>query len=390
MAEKTMTSAQRVKSALNHSEPDRIPFDLGSTKMTGINIKAYEKLISYKGWEKLDGCPSILDPVQQLAVVHENVLKELCVDTRGLIPSAPSGYKAEYREADGNIVFTDEWGVDWKKPVTGGHYFDMVSHPMAGELGISDIRSFAWPDPLDGTRIEGFEGRMSDVKKQEDYAFVMHGVSAGIFEMSLRLRGFEQFFMDLALEPDLACGILDRVVEIKAAYWQKALDKVGKDVLVAIEADDLGTQNSLLVSPEMYRKYIKPRHKKLFSFIKKKAPHIRVFLHCCGAIKPLIPDLMEAGVDILNPVQVSADNMDTKALKKEFGDVLTFWGGGVDTQKILPFGSPEEVREEVKRRIDDLAPGGGFVFNTIHNIQADVPPENIEAMLETLERCGKY
>ena len=218
----------------------------------------------------------------------------------------------------------------------------------------------------------------------------MHGVSAGILEMALRLRGFEQLFMDFVLDPELVCGLLDRIVEIKSVFWQEALEQVGDEVLVAIEADDLGTQNSLLISPDMYRQYVKPRHKKLFSFIKSKAPHIKVFLHSCGAVKPLIPDLIEAGVDILNPVQVSASNMDTKVLKKEFGDVLTFWGGGVDTQRVLPFGTPHEVREEVKRRIDDLAPGGGFVFNTIHNIQADVPPENIEAMLETLERYGKY
>ncbi len=390
MANRTMTPAERMKTALNHSEPDRVPLDLGSTKMTGINLTAYKKYIAYKGWEELDSCSSILDPVQRLAVVHEEVLKRLCVDTRGLLPVTPSNFKTEYREIDGNTVFTDEWGVEWKMPAVGGQYFDMVSHPLAGELGMSDLGHFPWPDPLDDKRIAGFAGRLIELKKQGDYAFVMHGVSAGIFEMSLRLRGFEQLFMGFILEPELVCGILDRIVEIKAAYWQKALDKVGKDILVAIEADDLGTQSSLLISPEIYRKYIKPRHKKLFSLIKEKAPHIKVFLHCCGAVKPLIPDLIEAGVDILNPIQVSANNMDTKVLKKEYGDVLIFWGGGVDTQRVLPFGSPWEVREEVKRRIDDLAPGGGFVFNTIHNIQADVPPENIEAMLETLEKYGKY
>jgi len=146
----------------------------------------------------------------------------------------------------------------------------------------------------------------------------------------------------------------------------------------------------LLISPEMYRKFVKPRHKRLFSFIKQKAPHIKVFLHSCGAIKPLIPDLIEAGVDILNPVQVSARDMDPRALKKEFGDALTFWGGGIDTQRVLPFGTPQEVRDEVKRRIEELAPGGGFIFNTIHNIQADVPPQNIEAMLETFKEYAVY
>ncbi|HHY25045.1 MAG TPA: hypothetical protein GX527_12585 [Clostridiaceae bacterium] len=257
-------------------------------------------------------------------------------------------------------------------------------------MKISNLNNFAWPNPLDNTRIAQFPNRIEDSRKQGDYAFVMHGICAGLLEMALRLRGFEQLFMDFVLDPGLVCGILDKVLEIKTAYWEKALELVGKDVLVAIEADDLGTQNSLLISPDLYRKFVKPRHKKLFSFIKEKAPHIKVFLHSCGAIKPLIPDLIEAGVDILNPVQVSANGMNTKELKRDFGDILTFWGGGIDTQKVLPFGSPKEVREEVKRRIDDLAPGGGFVFNTIHNIQADVPPENIEAMLEAFERYGIY
>jgi uroporphyrinogen decarboxylase len=390
MANKIMTSAERIKAALNHQEANRIPLDLGSTKMTGISIKAYENFIKYKGWEDLDTSPEILDPVQQLAFMRENVLEKLEVDTRGLIPSAPSDYKTEYREVDGYIEFVDEWGVGWRKPVAGGFYFDMMSYPMSGEMKISNLNNFAWPNPLDNTRIAQFPNRIEDSRKQGDYAFVMHGICAGLLEMALRLRGFEQLFMDFVLDPGLVCGILDKVLEIKTAYWEKALELVGKDVLVAIEADDLGTQNSLLISPDLYRKFVKPRHKKLFSFIKEKAPHIKVFLHSCGAIKPLIPDLIEAGVDILNPVQVSANGMNTKELKRDFGDILTFWGGGIDTQKVLPFGSPKEVREEVKRRIDDLAPGGGFVFSTIHNIQADVPPENIEAMLEAFERYGIY
>lgn len=385
------TPAERISVSLNHKEPDRIPLDLGSTKMTGINIKAYKNFIEYKGWDGLDQDPEILDPVQQLAFMPDEVLKRLGVDTRGLMPSAPSNFKTQYIEGDGYIKFADEWGVEWSKPIHGGHYFDIVSSPIVGsDIDILNLDSFTWPDPLDSSRIKHFPKRIADVKAQGDYAFVMHGISAGLFEMALRLRGFEQFFMDLALEPDFACGILDRVLEIKMQFWGKAMELVGDDVAVAIEADDLGTQNSLLISPDMYRQFIKPRHKKLFSFIKEKAPHVKVFLHSCGAIKPLIHDLIEAGVDILNPLQVSAKDMNTKDLKKEFGDYITFWGGGVDTQRTLPFGSSEEVKDEVKQRIDDLAPGGGFVFSTIHNIQGDVPPENIEAMLEVLSVYGIY
>ena len=154
--------------------------------------------------------------------------------------------------------------------------------------------------------------------------------------------------------------------------------------------DDLGTQGGPLISPDMYRRLIKPRQQELFSFIKKKAPHAKIFFHSCGSVYHFIGDLIEAGVDILNPVQVAAADMDSKRLKKEFGNDVVFWGGGVDTQRVLPYGTPQEVRDEVKRRLDDLAPSGGFVFATVHNIQGDVPPENIVAMWETLQEYGSY
>lgn len=168
------------------------------------------------------------------------------------------------------------------------------------------------------------------------------------------------------------------------------LKRLGKYCVVVGEADDLGVQDTTAISPEMYRKYVKPRHKKLFSHIKKLSPHCYIFLHSCGSVYDVISDLIEVGVDILNPVQVSAAKMDTRKLKKEFGKDLTFWGGGVDTQDILPHRSPQQVKDEVRRRIDDLAPGGGFVFATMHNIQDDVPPENIMAMWEILREYGVY
>lgn len=390
MSNMKLTPAERLKMALNHKEPDRIPLDLGSTKMSGISIKAYKNFIQYKGWQDIDGSPQILDPVQQLALVNEDILGEICVDTRGLLPCSPAGFKTEYKEVENYIVFKDEWGIDWRMPKQNGFYFDAYTHPLAGDISVSDLQKYPWPDPKDITRISSFKSRIEQLGKKDDYGFVLHGVTSGVMEMSMRLRGFEQMFMDFALDPDLACALLDKIVEIKCSYWEKALELVGNDVLVAVEADDLGTQNSLLISPQMYREFVKPRHKELFAFIRKKAPHIKIFLHSCGAIKSMIPDLVEAGVDILNPVQVAASGMDTKVLKKEFGDSLTFWGGAVDTQYILPFGTPDQVKDEVKRRIDDLAPGGGFVFNTIHNIQADVPPQNLEAMFDTLYKYWKY
>jgi uroporphyrinogen decarboxylase len=179
------------------------------------------------------------------------------------------------------------------------------------------------------------------------------------------------------------------VLEQKLTYWERALDLFGDLIDVAKEVDDLGGQNDALISPATYRRLLKPRHRELFQFIHSRS-HARVFLHSCGSIRRLIPDLIDAGVDILNPVQVSAANMDTRELKADFGSELTFWGGGVDTQRVLCQGSTSAVRNEVRRRLDDLMPGGGFVFATVHNVQADVPPENYMAMWETLREHGEY
>ncbi|NQT84988.1 hypothetical protein HQ563_18380, partial [bacterium] len=185
--------------------------------------------------------------------------------------------------------------------------------------------------------------------------------------------------------------LLDKVMEVKWDYWDIILDIVGENVLVISEADDLAGQNGPLISPKLYRELIKPRHTQLFSMIKKKAKsRVYIFFHSCGAVRELIPDLIESGIDILNPVQVSAAGMDTRELKREFGKDITFWGGGVDTQYVLPRGNRQEIVDEVRRRIEDLAPGGGFVFSAVHNIQGDVPPENIMIMWEALQKYGGY
>jgi uroporphyrinogen decarboxylase len=188
-----------------------------------------------------------------------------------------------------------------------------------------------------------------------------------------------------------AHALLEKITEIKMQYWEKALEAVGENVLVVSEADDLATQESLFCSVDLYREMIHPYHKRLFQFILKTAKsRVHIFYHTCGASRPLIPLLIEEGVDILNPVQVSAHGMETAGLKRDFGKDITFWGGGVDTQFVLPHGTRLQVREEVKRRIEELAPGGGFVFSAVHNVQSDVPPENFMAMWEALQEFGTY
>lgn len=383
------TSLRRVETALGHREPDRVPFDLGGTVLTGIHERAYRRLRDYLGLPKAEVVTC--DDKQQLAAVGEDVRQRLAVDVYPLNPGPPRGFKKPYWR-EGNYDKTrDEWGIEWWKPVDGGLYYDMRAHPLANVETVADLAKYPWPDPLDPGRFEGLVERADELMNGQQVAYVLGRNAPGIFEIAMWMRGMENFYCDLVANRPLAEALLDIVCEIKMKYWRRALELVGKNVLVISEADDLAGQDGPLVSPDVYRQLIKPRHTRLFSWVRKHAAReVKIFYHCCGAVKSLIPDLIESGVDILNPVQVSAAGMDTRELKRDFGKDLTFWGGGVDTQRVLPRGTPAEVRDEVRRRIDDLAPGGGFIFSTVHNIQADVPPENIMAMWDALREYGNY
>jgi uroporphyrinogen decarboxylase len=385
------TSIERVRAALEHREPDRVPFDLGGSVLTGMNKVAYQNLRRYLGLP--DKPIEIYDPIQQLARIHQDVLDRLSVDVRCVDPGPPKAAplaRETVNEGD-YYAFTDEWGITWKMPVEGGLYFDMRKHPLADAGSVADLEKFPWPDPLDPARFEAMKQRADRFVHQEQKAYILGRHAAGIFEVALWMRGFEKFFMDLALDPGFAGALLDIITELKMKYWGRALETVGENVLVVSEADDLATQRGPMISIDMYKSLIAPRHKRLFGFLRQQArSRFYLFYHTCGASRAMIPHLLEEGVEILNPVQVSAEGMDTAELKRLFGKDLTFWGGGVDTQRVLPHGSRQEVRDEVKRRIEDLAPGGGFIFNTVHNVQGDVPPENFMAMWEALQEFGSY
>jgi uroporphyrinogen decarboxylase len=383
------TSFERVKTSLNHQEPDRVPFDLGGSILTGMHEKAYRRLRDHLGLPQVE--IEIEDNKQQLALIHEDVKDRLKVDVYGVNPGHPSLFKAKDWSEDGYDKSLDEWGIEWWMPQVGGFYFDMRRHPLTDIEDVKDLAGYPFPDPLDPDRYKGMADKADEYINKKKVATILGRNAPGIFEISLWLRGFENYYSDMVLNEPLAEALLDIVCEIKMKYWERALKLVGQNVMMVSEADDLCSQNGLLVSPEMYRKFIKPRHTRLFAHIKKcAAVDVKIFYHCCGAVAPVIGDLIESGIDVLNPVQVSAKGMDTRELKRQFGKDITFYGGGVDTQRILPLGSPQEVRDEVKRRIDDLAPGGGFVFNTVHNVQADVPPENYMAMWDALQEFGVY
>ena len=382
-----MNSRQRIAAALRHEEPDRVPFDLSSTPVTGIHVRAYEGLRRALGLPQQ--APAIYHMMQQLAIVGEDVHEALDTDARGSRPLPPTSWKLQVWREDGYEYFTDDWGITRCRQLDGGQYFDLCHSPLAAAASPRDIERYPFPEPDEEARF-ALLPQQAQVVRDSGRAFVLGGICAGMMEMGQWLRGYEPFFCDLAADRALAEALCDKITELKMRYWDRALDLVGHQVDVIQEGDDYGAQRGLQVAPPVWREVFKPRLRQLFDFIHQRAPGVPVFFHSCGAIRDIIPDLIEVGVDALNPVQVAAAGMDSRELKRDFGDALSFWGGGVDTQRVLPLGSPQEVRDEVRRRIDDLAPGGGFVFAAVHNIQGDVPPENILAMRQALAEYGAY
>jgi uroporphyrinogen decarboxylase len=384
--EAALDARDRVAAALAHREPDRVPRDLGAVRMTGIHVRAYA------GLRRILGLPDrevrVGDVSQQLAVVDDDVLDALGIDVRGVEPRAPAGWRRQIVDEGGERAFVDEWGVRRRMP-SDGFYFDPASTPLAGEIDAGHLARFRWPDGGDPARRAGVAEEARRIVAAEGRAVYVGSVCAGLTEMLFRLRGFEDGYMDLAANQALARALMERVLEVKLAWWGAILPELGDAVDVVGEADDLGGQATPLFAPRTYRGLVKPLHAELFAFIRART-RARVLFHSCGAIRELLPDLVEIGVEVLNPVQVSAAGMDTAALKRDFGRDLVFWGGGVDTQRVLGSGTPGEVRAEVARRVADLAPGGGFVFASVHNIQANVPAENLAAMWEAVAARGRY
>jgi uroporphyrinogen decarboxylase len=384
-----MNSRQRAKMALNHQEPDRIPFDLGGTVLTSINIHAYRKLRQYLGLpEKEIG---VMDVFQQMAVVDEDVRQVLGVDVRNVAPRSSATHQIVVNETDmpGYNFFHDEWGIGWRMPKEGGFYYDMFDHPLSRSTSIEDIKNFPWPDPVDPTRFEGLQERAKYVAEERGELVILGGLAAGFIELTAWTRGFAKFYPDMVTNIDWLTYLMDTIIDLKMAYWEIALPMVGEYADVVQEADDLAGQFDLLISPRIYREVVKPRHKKIMDFIKARTD-AKIFFHSCGAIREIIPDMIDIGIDIINPVQVSATGMESSALKRDFGKDITFWGGLVDTQGVFTNGTEQQVRDEVRRRIDDLGAGGGFIAATVHNVQANVPPQNVMAMWETLQEYGDY
>jgi uroporphyrinogen decarboxylase len=389
-----MTPKKRILTALAHKEPDRVPFDLGATALSSIHYAAYNDLVCYLGKVHLvrdKKCTAFMDLVQSIVQVDIDFVKKFKVDARGLIPGSFGVKWDDHVQIEGDdYILIDGFGARWFRP-SNGYYFDQRpgSFPLSHVDDRADIITIELPDPYLPDIYEDLKYNVESLGAE--YAIVMGDPVGGIFATGFKLRGYDNFYMDLAGNPSMAEGLMEKLTDLKIQYWDRVLDEVGDLIDIALFEDDLGLQDRTMISPKMYRVLIKPHHERLFSFVKhKSSTPIQIMLHSDGSIYDLIPDLIDIGVDILNPIQVSAAKMDTRHLKKEFGSELVFWGAGVDTQGVLAFGSPADVEDEVKRRIDDLAPEGGFVFAAVHNIQPNVSPENIMAMWETLQEYGKY
>lgn len=409
-----MNSRERVISAINHKEPDRVPVDLGATPSSGISAIAYSNLKKHLMID--EGHTRVYDVVQQVAQPEMDILDRFKVDVLDIGRTfndkdsdwydmiLPDGSKGQYpswfrpvKQPDSSyLAYNKSNDLVGKMPV-GATFFDQTSFPYLDEFpkNYSDLstamnkvlwQSLAhspWdhagePDFWDKLRANALE-----LKKTSDRA-LMIVCGCNLFEWGTFLRRIDNFLMDIYSEPDEVEKLLEALMEKHIATLEKVCNAVGDVVDILRFGDDLGMDSGPFMSPEIYRTLFKPRHKRLCEYVHKNSG-MKTFLHSCGSIYRLMPDLIDAGYDILNPVQTTCFEMEPERLKKEFGNDVVFWGGGSDTRHILNRGSVMDVKNDVKRRLEIFSPGGGYVFNPIHNIMPDVPPENIVAMFEAIE-----
>lgn len=376
-----MNSRERVRTTLSHKEPDRVPISLGTSIVDGFTKFAKDNYEKYLG---LEVTPHEITHKMMGSVTTPKKISDMYeLDFVTIRLKAPWNNPETIYE-DGSYI--DDFGC-LLKPCE--FYYDIATRPLEGrEITEEDIENSMWPKPYASGRTDGLREEVIKLHETTDKAIVADIMCGGPFEQALWCRGWEDFLCDLYTDPNIAEALMDKITEIDLGLWDVFLTAVGDYVDVVCQGDDLGMQDRSLISPDMYNKYIKKYHKRIYDFIKTKTK-AQIFHHSCGSVYELIPGLIEAGIDILNPIQTSAKNMDPELLKKEFGKDLTFWGG-IDTQKLLPYGTPQQIDDQAKRVIEVLGKDGGYVFSPGHNIQALVPPENIHAMLQAAVKHRKY
>jgi len=375
-----MTPRERVRAALNHREPDRVPLDIGGGSSTTLTEEASLQLNSYLGGV---APPQPMSSLFRTVRLDEEVLLRLGSDCRHLSvrgPASPIPASVE--------TIRDRWGVTWRRTYYGdlAYYWELHVHPLAA-AEVGDLAGYLWPDPDDPALVAGVAEEARYLSEMTDFAVMADCGFKSFWEQAYFLRGYEQLLADTALNPSFVQALLDKLLEINLAATGRFLDAAGPVIDVFRAGDDLATQRGLLMSPAKFRQLLKPIYRQYFQFVRSRS-NSKIFFHSCGNVAPLLEDLMEIGVEIINPVQSSALG-DLVALKDQFRGRLAFWGG-IDTQHVLPRGSPDEVREEVRLRIQQLGSGGGYVVASVHNIQVDVPPANIVAMADAVREFGAY
>lgn len=405
-----MTSRERIRAAVAHREPDRLPVDCGAMRSTGLQAIAYNNLKTHLG--VTEGYTRVFDVIQQLAEPESWFLDRFGIDAINAGREFPYTGWQKWTLPDGSACEIPDYmdfrrdGDDWiavdpdgdtlARMYPGCTYFSQSIHPLAVDNWISlldQVPRLMGKVCWGGLAEPIYAGGLSDdnlarignhcrhLHETTDRA-IMIAFGANLFEWASYLRRMDNVLMDIAAEPAQLEALLDTLVEIHLANLDRLLPVLGNNVDLIQLGDDLGMESGPFFSPTTFRELFKPRYKMIVDRVKQHCPDMIVFLHCCGGVFPLIGDLIEVGIEVINPVQISATGMDPAALKREFGNDITFWGGGCDTQTVLPRGTPQEVRDHVRRNIDIFAPGGGFVFNQVHNVLAEVPPENIVAMYE--------
>lgn len=402
-----MTSRERVVCALDHKEGDKVPIDLGGTGSSGISAIAYNRLRKYLGLQAKEA--KLYDLMQQIVEPDRDILDVFGADVVPLYRLAPrfnipvDRWK-EWTLNDGspclipleyNPVKNDKGDLEIVEKGTAiarlpkdGYYYDFVHFPHSFIEEVNDVKKVSFQEITDA-ELDYLERNAKDLYDNTDYAIV--GAFGGsLFETGQRSFGFEKFLMDFALNGDVIRAWLDKLTETHLINLEKYLGVVGKYINVIQFSDDLGTQNNLFFSIASYRNMLKPYHTKIYQFVRHKYPHVKVMLHSCGAIYDLIPDLIDAGVQILNPVQISANGMEPAKLKREYGKDMVFWGGGANMQYTVNSGTLEKIGDEVEQLMNVFKPGGGFVFTQVHNIQANVQPEKIVKIFDTANKYRNY
>lgn len=383
----SMTSRERVLTVLDHEVPDRVPIIIGVSNATGI------KMTTYQGIKSLAGINAPDEYIYQwpelgTAKIDEETLKRLHCDVRGVLDIHPAETLGRNRKRDPHSPFIDSWGSG-QMEIGPDEWFPGV-HPLSDATSIEDLESYpGWPDMKDPSRVAHVKAAAKKLAEQNEYAIMATPWLLFPLERAFAMQGMDVFLLNLAINPDFAIALLEKTASLCKELMEPFLAEMGDQVDIIKVGDDLGTQESLLISPKMYRDILKPIHADYIDFIKQRTD-AKVFFHTDGDVVPLIPDFIEMGIDILNPIQTSAGKMaDLASLKKKFGKNILFCGG-IDTHRVLPAGTQEEVRQEVKRVIELLGDNGGYMVASVHTIMNDVPPENVLAMVDAVEEFGKY